>query len=282
MSLIKMTNLNLIYKKNFFYKKFFLFLCFMFLFISFTFCISKDEKDLKNNYSKNISINKDSNIDFYFEKANKFYEKSDYNNALNLYLNLYSQGWISKDLLYNISNTYYKLGQKGYSLVFIERAKILAPRDSDINYNRKFIYNLVGEKEEPFKEVVNILNLNELIISFLIFNILFWILCILINDIRLNFFKNKFIYIRFFVLFVVIFFAIWLVTFSIINHKKILISIIPDVPVFASPTQDGLAIFTVPEAKKVSILNRKGDWQEIYLEDENLKGWAKKENFEVV
>jgi tetratricopeptide (TPR) repeat protein len=227
-----------------------------------------------------------SDTNSYFEKANKFYEKSQFQNALEIYKNLYSQGLVSTDLLYNISNSYYKIGKIGYSYVFIERAFRLSPRDEDIKYNRKFILSLLGQKSNPLDILISVFSINELIFIglffycvlflFLIFGIFFEIFAV----------NRTWYWLKMINLFIVIFMTVWIFFVYQIEYKDQLgVSISQDVPVYASPDIASKAIFTMPEGKKFiieKIEKYDTNWCAIYIQDKSLKGWIKKENMEIL
>lgn len=69
-----------------------------------------------------------------FVKANQGYKTKDYGKALELYLNI-AEDEVSSSLLYNIGNTYFRLGDYANSILHYERALRLEPRNKDINNN---------------------------------------------------------------------------------------------------------------------------------------------------
>lgn len=88
-----------------------------------------------------------------FQKANDAYQKNDYATATKLYEMVLQDGFISKELYYNLGNCYYKVKQLSKARLNFERALLLAPADSDIQHNLKILrQDLVDEIEEipPF------------------------------------------------------------------------------------------------------------------------------------
>jgi tetratricopeptide (TPR) repeat protein len=69
-----------------------------------------------------LSLNAESN-EVLFDKANQFYSKKEYNNALVIYTQLEKNKIISANLLENTANTYLKLGKYPEALLYYERAK---------------------------------------------------------------------------------------------------------------------------------------------------------------
>ena len=236
------------------------------------------------NLSAGITPKTDMNS--YFEKANKLYEKSQFNDALEIYKNLYSQGLVSKDLFYNLSNTYYRLGKIGYAYLFIERAYRIAPRDEDIKHNRKFLLNLLGQKTNPMDGFFGFFSINELIYIGLIFYCLLFLLLIL-TVFSNSFFKTrKWYWIKLANLCCVIFVSLWIFFVYQLEYKsKSGVAICSDVPVYASPDIGSKAIFTMPDGKMFVMEQSENDansWCNIYIQDKGLKGWVKRENVEII
>lgn len=102
--------------------------------------------------------------------ANELYRNGRFEEALTEYLKIKKR---NPYLYYNIGNTYYRLGRKGYALLYYKRAYYLSPRDREIRSNIEIIE---GKKkfENPLigfaYSFINFFSLNE---SFIIFLILY-------------------------------------------------------------------------------------------------------------
>lgn len=70
-----------------------------------------------------------------FNKANLFYQKGEYNKAIELYHQILSKGYSAKEVFFNLANSYYRLNQFHYAILYYERAHRLDPSDEDINFN---------------------------------------------------------------------------------------------------------------------------------------------------
>ena len=70
-----------------------------------------------------------------FEQANQAYSRGDYQQAINLYLEVAAEEGVSGSLLYNLANSYAAAGQVGRAVLNYERALRLAPGNSDIQAN---------------------------------------------------------------------------------------------------------------------------------------------------
>lgn len=227
-----------------------------------------------------FSLEEKGSLDYYFSEANNLYEKGDYSGAIKSYLEIYNNGWVSKDLLYNISNTYFRLGEKGKALLFIERAKNFSPRNSDISYNRKYLYEIFNETRDEVLDAINIFTKHEIFNIFLILNALFWIFLILKK--KVQYFRNNFIYLQFIILFLMIVTFFYGFALVFLDKKNYAITLSSDVPCFAEPNINSKALFTIPEAKKVIVLDKINSFTEVYLEKEELKGWIDNNNIEII
>ncbi len=100
--------------------------------------------------------------------ANELYRNGKFEEALEEYLKIEVK---NPYLYYNIGNTYYRLGKKGYALLYYKKAYYLSPRDREIRNNIEIIE---GKKsfENPLVNFaysfVNFFSLNEAFIIFLI------------------------------------------------------------------------------------------------------------------
>lgn len=114
-----------------------------------------------------------------FDKANALYKESNFQGALDEYLALEKKGEESGDLYYNIANSYYRLGKTGSATLYYEKAKLLMPRDPDIEYNANFVKKLTKDAVETDASADILfwnqyLSFSEIIWIFIIINILFF------------------------------------------------------------------------------------------------------------
>ena len=70
-----------------------------------------------------------------FFKANQAYKDGHYQAAVKGYQELASRGGGGGHLFYNLGNSYYRLGELGRAILNYERARLLIPRDADLNFN---------------------------------------------------------------------------------------------------------------------------------------------------
>jgi len=71
------------------------------------------------------------------ERANKYYQDQKYDQAIQAYKPILSQGYESPALYYNLGNAYFKSGSIGNAILYYERGLKLSPGDEDIQFNLK-------------------------------------------------------------------------------------------------------------------------------------------------
>ncbi len=99
-------------------------------------------------------------------EANKLFQSGDFPAAASAYQKIIDVDGPSAAVLYNLGNSHYRLGQYGPAILAYERAKLLAPRDPDLqanlNLTRKAATVFDKSALDPRLEaVVGYLSLNE-------------------------------------------------------------------------------------------------------------------------
>lgn len=72
--------------------------------------------------------------------AENAYKKQDYQSAINTYETMLTNGESSAFLHYNLGNAYFKNGDLAKAILNYEKAALLSPNDTDIQYNLDFAY----------------------------------------------------------------------------------------------------------------------------------------------
>ena len=72
------------------------------------------------------------------DQGDNAYSGGNYQQAVNIYQQIMSNGKTSAALEYNLGNAYFKLNKIGNAILHFERAYKLAPRDPDISFNLKY------------------------------------------------------------------------------------------------------------------------------------------------
>jgi tetratricopeptide (TPR) repeat protein len=77
-----------------------------------------------------------------FFQANALYTQGNYPAAIQAYEKLLISGLASAPLYFNLGNAYFKAGETGHAILNYERARRLAPRDTDIEANLAYARSL--------------------------------------------------------------------------------------------------------------------------------------------
>lgn len=224
-------------------------------------------------------------VSFYAQSiidGNNAYSEGEFDKALSIYVSLIDSGLESTALYFNTANTYYKKGDLAHSLLFYERAKLLAPADKDIQFNLDLTRKLVVDKIELVDELFikawfrgfrNTLSTDAWawisIATFLLFIVgLFGYALLKSTGGRKT---------GFYIAMLAVFLSILSGVFSY-QQKQILtirnnaIIFSPSVTVKSSPDKSGTELFILHEGSKVSVRDSVGNWWEIVMGDGNV-GW---------
>ncbi|MCP4728352.1 MAG: tetratricopeptide repeat protein [bacterium] len=217
-----------------------------------------------------------------FADGNRFYQNEQYELALENYTGILDQGYENGELFYNIGNTYFKLGELGYAVLYYEKAKRLTPEDEDLLTNLEVVNNLLVDKITPIPDVFYVKYWNKFRNSLSIaawktlFFAAFWIIagCVSI----LFFSRNQFI--RKTVKWTLISFSaasiliLFIFISNVILDKPGQNGVVMDIEVraYASPTETGTELFIIHEGTKVHIKRQLEDWLEVDLADGKV-GW---------
>lgn len=77
-------------------------------------------------------------VDSWFSQANKFYEEQQYDSAITYYQRITESGVSNSAVFFNLGNAYFRTDKIGLAILNYEKAKRLAPDDSDIEANIHF------------------------------------------------------------------------------------------------------------------------------------------------
>lgn len=225
-----------------------------------------------------------------FSQANKFYQQSNFNQAITNYELILNNGIKDSKVYYNLGNAYYRINQIGKSILYYERALKISPRDEDIRYNLNFVRSFVKEPDENILyKTISLLSLDEISI---LCSIVYFLL--ITGVIGYMFFHNSII--KWINITLGIIFALNLLLWynKFIIEEKTVSGIVITTPAQArtAPGEDEAVGFTLPAGKKVTILTEKEDWYAIAVkqlesvDDEVksiiLKGWIPKQVIEKI
>jgi tetratricopeptide (TPR) repeat protein len=226
-----------------------------------------------------------------FKKANEFYLKGNYTQAIDIYKGLISKGYESSDIYFNLANSYFKLKKISLSILYFEKAKKISPEDEDINYNLRVANLRVVDKIDPIPKFFLIQWYENLRDSFSskswsVFNIIFWWITLFSIAGFLVFWSP--VMRRLFFGIAVISFTITIFTFIFANQqygqensKNTAIVFEPSVYIKNSPDDLATALFILHEGSKVQLLDKVNGWYKIRLANGNI-GWLPESSVEVI
>jgi tetratricopeptide (TPR) repeat protein len=211
-----------------------------------------------------------------------YFNSGSYQEALQIWNDLYNTGYRSANLNYNIGNAYFKLNNIPNAILFYERAYMLDPADEDINYNLQIARTLIVDRFQEIPELffVKWYNFMSLFLStnaWAKISISSFILTLLLLSLYIysSKYRNKVLGFWFAIFFMIITLAT--LAFTIRNktlvydsHKAIISN--PQISGKSSPDNSGTDLFVLHEGTKVSVEDKVGEWYEIRLSDGN-KGW---------
>ncbi len=224
-------------------------------------------------------------------KGNTAYSAGKYKEAVQAYTSLVTQGLESKDLFYNLGNSYFKLNDIPHAILWYERAKRLDPGSEDVTFNLNVANSKITDKIEPLPEFFLkrwLRNLTGLYsvdawaksgIAFLIAALALFSLYVAsrVLILRKLGFWTGFLTLIFSVIFLL--FA-WTGYNSLISEQSAII-INPTVTVKSSPDEKSTDIFVIHEGCKVQLVDHIGNWYEIRIVNGSV-GWVEMGNFEKI
>ena len=215
-----------------------------------------------------------------FNKANKEYEKGNYETAIDLYKELIKMSNISSELYYNLGNSYYKMENWAESIWCYEislKIKHDNKTIENLNIAKSKIKNRIDPLPDTFykkywRKIINLFQVK----TWQIMTILFvWLI------VSLNIVTNlKIIKIKKYLFILLYSFCIILVIISQQSYnnfiKKEAIIFSSSLPVNSEPTKNinNKKLFNLSLGTKVEIIKTKKDWIYIKLND-GRKGWIK-------
>jgi tetratricopeptide (TPR) repeat protein len=226
-----------------------------------------------------------------FEKANEYYKKGDYENAIKTYELTLKQGNVSSEIYFNLGNSYYKSGNTAKSIINYERALKLSPDDEDINFNLRIAQLKTADKIEPLPEIFYVRWLNGLM-AWLpvqswskIFLACFWLLFAFaawyIFSASAAVKKTAFAFILIFMVLSVTTFLLARESNHAAESSKDAVITSASVYVKSSPDEKGNDLFILHEGTRVNLLDELGEWKKIRIANGTV-GWLKVNDIEEI
>ncbi len=226
-----------------------------------------------------------------FAKANELYTQGKFEEATKAYEEILRTGVESPELYYNLGNAYYKSGLLPQAILNYERAKLLAPRDQDIEYNLQLARSQTIDKIDKVGEFflktwIRALRNKADSDTWAYMSIAFFVMVIAM--LFLFYFSSTATLKKagFFMGILFLFLFIFSFSFSRQQKQKLVnrdyaIIFAPTVNVKSSPDASGTEIFVLHEGTKVKVIDELGEWRQIELSD-GSKGWINASTIEII
>jgi len=216
-----------------------------------------------------------------YTKANEHYSMEEYSAAIEIYEDII-KSIQHENIYYNLGNSYFRIGDIGNSIWAYEKALELSPRDSDVNFNIKYLRSIVRDKILPPDDMYLISFYKSILLKFSLHDILL-IIGFIFLFLSLKYVLNKFSgimkpvnnLINYLALLVIILFC-WMALDKYWDASDKYHGIITAsaINVRSSPLDRAEnVVFRIHEGTKVEIHNIQSGWSEIMLLD-GKKGWV--------
>ena len=227
-----------------------------------------------------------------FKAGNQLYAEGKFTEAAQKYQAAADSGFRNWILEYNLGNAYYRAGQTGEAVLHYERAFQLNSGQGDVIYNLNLAATKAGDPELPSTALPALawrlfyfLSINALT---LVTSLCFVLLCLWAGR-ALAFPSSSAVpgggSILSAVVTCFILFGSWLGIRISLLEKPVGVVVAPVAEVRSGPNTSYPANFTVPEGRRVLILEEQEPiqgWLEIGVPAEGLKGWVPETSVEVI
>ena len=220
------------------------------------------------------------NYNSLFKEGNSNYKSENFAQAIINYEEILQHAE-HENIYYNLGNAYYRNGDIGNSIWALEKAYILDPRDSDINFNLKYLRSMVRDRIIPpddlyilsfYRKIIEKFTLIDLLAIVGFFLFLFSIRFVMHSFSYISKRINSFLT---YLLMVIIFMFSWMSfdKYWSISDNSYAVVISTAINVRSAPIMRGEnVVFRIHEGTKVEILDTQIGWSEIILLD-GKKGW---------
>jgi len=117
----------------------------------------------------------------FFYRINQLYKEGRFKEAVDGYLQLIKSHHENSHLYYNLGNAYYRLNQLGHAILYYEKARLLMPRDADLDYNLRYVRQQTKDMIEENQDALSMsffwldsVTLSEIFWIFAVINFIFW------------------------------------------------------------------------------------------------------------
>ena len=194
-----------------------------------------------------------------FQNANELFDSKNYTEAIQTYNDLSTNG-VSVNLLFNLGNSYYKVGEVGKALSSYQKALKLAPRNSDLIKNFNFVQKQVQSPPIPItfsQKFIRKLSIDEWIFITAFLSSLFFIL-MGIKQFYPYHIKNRFwLKISGAIAFIFLLFSLYSLS-DYYDDKRVFVT--KDIVVHTGPVEQSPESFRAKDGMELFVLGHNGDF----------------------
>lgn len=216
-----------------------------------------------------------------FHQANRYYNERNYVEAASIYTKLIDAGYESGNLYYNLGNAQLKLGNKGWAILYYNKAMRFLPGDADLQKNLKLAQTGLAESDTEIvarwrHAIAYLAPLDVLTgVSSALFFIFMALLCIRILRSNVHALTQRKRLGHGWLVFSAVALALsstvtWISATEIFSNKGIVVT--TSVKACYQPNQSSAACFTLPEGSRVQIDKEEGSWSLIRWRG-GKRGW---------
>jgi tetratricopeptide (TPR) repeat protein len=217
------------------------------------------------------------------------YKAKNYQQAIDAYQKLISDGYSNAAVYYNLGNAYYKTDQISQSILCYERALKLAPSDEDIKFNLKLANLKTVDRLTPVPQLSIVTRWHSFVSSqssrtWAIYSVVsVWFALVAF---ALYLFVSSIRRVGFFSGCVLLLFSLFFVYLSYVEGQVEFgagqaILTVPNTYIKSAPDTSGTDLFMIHEGIKLNILDRVGEWSKVRLADGKI-GWVQQSTFAVI
>ncbi len=227
----------------------------------------------------------------FMQQGNQYYQKQQYDKAIQWYNKVLNEGYESAELYYNLGNAYYREDKLGYAILNYERALKLSPGDDDIQHNLALANSQTIDKIntlpdfflfqwwESFLAVFTFsgwIYLSYIFYVLLLLIILFYFFTRRPDNQRLAFFSGLAV-----LLLLVIAISISVIKYNREYNIKSGIVVEQSATAKLAPDPDSKDAFVIHEGLKVKVEDKVDNYYEIRLKDGKL-GWLPADDIKMI
>ena len=221
-----------------------------------------------------------------FEEGNELYRNNQFVEAIALYEQIETRGFVSTELYFNLGNAFYKTNQIAPSIYNYEKALQLDPQNQDAAYNLLFAKRMAIDTIEAlpltFFQKLNIQYIQQLshdqwAVLAVVFSLLTSVFFLLFYFSYRPSFKRTY----FVIALSAAFFLSVALLFSIREERRssnetAAIIFLQKTEVYNAPSETSAVVFELHEGTKVLVLDHIDTWKKIKLADGKI-GWVSQE-----